>query len=251
MANVAAEVTHRLLAGAGIAAGQRILDVGCGQGVVTFMLAEILGESGEVTGVDRDSTQLALAEARRRELGLSNVAFLEGDLIPPSPEAGPFDAAVARRVLMYQPDRVEALRRVACAVRPGGVIALQEHDSTNGPSLAAALPLHAEAHRWVWETVRREGADTTMGSNLHAVLRQAGFEVLDVRAEAILLTPMTDYPVAHIVQAMRDRILRAEVATEAELGLDTLEERLRQELRKQDRTCVWDMAYLGWARKPA
>jgi len=61
MVDVKDAMTHRLLVDAGIAAGMRVLDVGCGSGDVSFMLAQMVGEDGQVVGVDRIPARLELS----------------------------------------------------------------------------------------------------------------------------------------------------------------------------------------------
>ncbi|WP_437807237.1 class I SAM-dependent methyltransferase [Sorangium sp. So ce1078] len=250
MADTIGEMTNRLLADAGIGAGMRVLDVGCGPGDVSFRIAQLVGGQGQVVGIDRDARPLAAARDRARELGLPNVTFAEGDLGALSPEHGLFDAVVGRRVLMYQPDPVAALKSLSRALRPGGLVVFQEHDATMVPACLKPLPLHERAHQWMWRTVEREGADIHMGFHLAGVLEQAGLTGVSVRAEAVVLTPQMRYRTAAVVRAMLPRILQRGVATEAEIDIDTLEERLMDERAKANATFVSDMVFGAWARKP-
>ncbi|WP_437635421.1 methyltransferase domain-containing protein [Sorangium sp. So ce854] len=251
MIDMVDEMTGRLLADAGIGAGMRVLDVGCGRGDVSLMIAQRVGERGQVVGIDRDARPLAAARDRARELGFSNMTFVEGDLGALGPEHGQFDAIVGRRVLMYQPDAAAAVRRLSGALRPGGVIAFQEHDATMVPASVTPLPLHERVHHWMWRTVEREGADIHMGFHLAAVLEQAGLTVERVRAEAVVQTPRTRYRTVAIIRAMLPRIVERGVATEAEIDVDTLEDRLVEERTKANATYISDMAFGAWARKPA
>jgi ubiquinone/menaquinone biosynthesis C-methylase UbiE len=148
MDNVAT-MTERLLADAGLRAGMRVLDVGCGRGDVTFLAAGLVGATGQVVGMDRDAGALEQARERARQQGLSNVTFVEGDLHAIPAEQGPFDAVVGRRVLMYQPDAVAAVRGLAKALKPGGLMVFQEHDATGGPVSLTPLPLHAKVREWI------------------------------------------------------------------------------------------------------
>ncbi|WP_437734392.1 methyltransferase domain-containing protein [Sorangium sp. So ce1335] len=251
MIDVVDEMTGRLLADAGIGAGMRVLDVGCGRGDVSLMIAQLVGAQGQVVGVDRDARPLAAARDRAREQGLSNMTFVEGDLGALGPELGLFDAIVGRRVLMYQPDAVAAVRGLSGALRPGGAVVFQEHDATMVPASVTPLPLHERVHHWIWRTVEREGADIHMGFHLAAVLEQAGFAVERVRAEAVVQTPRTRYRTAAIVRAMVPRIVERGVATEAELDVETLEDRLVAERTKANATYIGDVVFCAWGRRRA
>ncbi len=245
------ERTERLLIDAGIGAGMRVLDVGCGRGDVSFLLARLVGERGRIVGVDRDPAPLAMARERAREMEISHVTFVEADLGALPPDLGPFDAAVGRRVLMYQEDAVASVRRLADAVRPGGLIVFEEVDATMVPAHRVPLPLHDRVHGWVWRTVEREGANLHMGFDLAPALEQAGLVVGHVRAEAIVQTPRQRHPMGAIVRAMLPRIVQHGVATAEEMDAETLDERLFEEQRTAaNATYVGDMVFGAWARKP-
>src|SRR2546430_13485748 len=124
--------TERLLHAAGIAAGMRVLDVGCGVGDVSLLAATLVGTAGSVLGVDHDEACLATARARAAALGLGNVSFVAGDLRD-SVVGRDVDAVVGRLILTHLPDPVATLREAAAAVRPGGLIRFHEPISTRGP----------------------------------------------------------------------------------------------------------------------
>lgn len=78
--------------------GERILEVGCGQGVLVGALADVVGD-GHVVGLDRSEKMLAIArrtQAHHLESGL--VSFVKGHAQDLDPEVGPFDAVIAARV---------------------------------------------------------------------------------------------------------------------------------------------------------
>jgi ubiquinone/menaquinone biosynthesis C-methylase UbiE len=247
---------ERLLVDAGVGAGMRVLDVGCGWGGVSFMLAKLVGTQGQVVGIDRDASSLEVARQRARELGIAVVSFVEADLAslphegPLSPEHGPFDAIVGRRVLMYQRDPVEAIRRLTEVLRPGGLVVFQEQDATMVPASITPLPLHERAHGWIWRTVEREGANIRMGFSLASVFERAGLVPLQVRAEAVVQTPTIHHITGEIIRAILPRIVQQGVATEAEIDVDTLDQRLAAERRAANATYVGDMVFGAWARKP-
>lgn len=250
MADLVGGMTERWLIEAGIAPGMRVLDVGCGRGDVSLLVARLVGAEGDVVGVDLDPGGLAVARKRAAEAGGAKVTFVEGDFGALAVAHGPFDAAVGRRVLMYQPDRVDAVRRLVEALRPGGLIFFHEHDGTMPPGRLTALPLHEQVREWVWQTVEREGATRHMGFELASVLEQAGLTGVALRAEAIVQTPTTPYHTGMIVRAMMPRIVAKGVATAEEIDVDTLDARLAEERKKANATYVGEMVFGAWGRKP-
>src|SRR5262249_32887502 len=91
-------ITERLLRGAGIRRGMRVLDLGCGAGAVSLLAAELVGRSGSVVGIDRNPDVLGVARRRAWLSGLPQVEFREAWAEGFS-DPGPFDLAVGRFVL--------------------------------------------------------------------------------------------------------------------------------------------------------
>jgi SAM-dependent methyltransferase len=243
----AAPMMERLLRDAGIETGMRVLDVGCGRGEVSFMLARLVGPEGLVVGFDRDAGAMTSALARARDEGIRQVAFVTADLLTPPRDRAPFDAIVGRRVLMYQRDRLAAVRALVDVLRPGGLVVFQEVDATMLPAPAGRHPLHERVTRWIWETVAREGATTSMGFELPGVLAAAGLSIQAVRAEAIVQTAEHRHITATIVRAILPRIVEQGAATEAEIDIDTLDARLQAELLDSNEAFVGDMVFGAWA----
>lgn len=250
MANVADGFTSRLLRDAGLAAGQSVLDVGCGSGNVTFEIARIVGPRSRVVGIDASAAMIETARARAAAEGVGNATFEVADLHAVGERGEAFDAIFMRRVLMYLPDQVVAVRALASALRPGGTLIVQEHDATMRAA-SATLPLHERVHGWLWSTVRHEGADPGTGFGLHVTLTEAGLAVSHVRAEAIVQTPDQSYVTAAIVRALIPRIEAAGVATADEIDVDTLDERLARERATHGATYIGEMIFGAWARRPS
>ena len=100
-----APITEQFFREAGIGPGQRVLDIGSGVGDVAILAARLVGPSGEVMGVERDTRSVARARARMAEAGLRNVSFTQSD-VNQIQSSNPFDAAVGRFILMFVPDPV-------------------------------------------------------------------------------------------------------------------------------------------------
>jgi ubiquinone/menaquinone biosynthesis C-methylase UbiE len=125
-----APLSRRLFEDAGITAGMKVLDVGCGAGDVALLLAEMVGPHGTIVGVDSNPAILETAWQGVRAAGLSHVSFVSGDILTVESDDD-FDAVVGRLILVHIPDKVALLRRVSRQVRPDGMVVFQEPDHTN------------------------------------------------------------------------------------------------------------------------
>jgi ubiquinone/menaquinone biosynthesis C-methylase UbiE len=107
--------------------GMRCADLGCGSGDVTFEMAALAGPAGSAVGVDMDQAKLELARETARERALANVAFEAGD-VNQWQGAGDYDFVYCRFLLQHLTRPVDLLRRMWEAVRPGGVLAVEDAD---------------------------------------------------------------------------------------------------------------------------
>ena len=114
---------------AGIEAGQRVLDVGCGPGALTAVLAGRLGP-GAVSAADPSESFVAAARARHPGVDVVQ-AFAEA---LPFPD-GAFDASLAQLVVHFMSDPVAGLAEMARVTRPAGVVAacVWDHGGHQGP----------------------------------------------------------------------------------------------------------------------
>jgi len=158
---------------AGVEAGQRVLDVGCGSGVLTEELAARVGAE-QVSGVDPSPLLAACAER------VPGAELKEGKAEAlPWPDDS-FDAAIAQLVIHFMDDPTVGAAEMARVTRPGGVVAASSWDFTGG----------MEMLRVYWETAREldhdlSGESRSFGNleELDALWRQLGLE--DVEAGPI------------------------------------------------------------------
>src|SRR5438132_1861125 len=168
-----APLTERLFRKAGIGPRQRVLDLGSGVGDVALLVARLVGPSGEVVGVERDTRSVARARARVAEAGLRNVSFTQSD-VNQIQSSKPFDAAVGRFILMWLPNPVSVLRQLSLLVRPCVVVAFQEPSWVPVVAISTQLALWSVAASLMCETMRRSGANPEMGLALYRIFQEAG-----------------------------------------------------------------------------
>ena len=128
-----ARLSPKLADLAGVAAGRRVLDVGCGPGALAAELVRRLG-AGAVTAVDPSDT---FVEAARERLPGVTVERARAERLP-FPDAA-FDAALAQLVVHFMADPVAGLREMARVTRTGGVVAACVWDHAGGEGPLAAF----------------------------------------------------------------------------------------------------------------
>ena len=135
-----------LMGRAGIGAGMRVLDAGCGPGRLTVPIAERVGEAGRVVALDRQPRMLRKLQRRVAADGITNVEAVLGGIGEARLPAGSFDVAVLVTVLGEIPDKAAALREIRGALRADGVLSVTEVlPDPHYLSLARVRALAAEA----------------------------------------------------------------------------------------------------------
>ena len=247
-ARVVDPITRRFFHDAGIMPGMRVLDVGSGAGDVTFLVADLVGDTGEVVGVERAQTALARAQARADAQSRRNVFFREGDPAHMSFDR-PFDAVVGRYVLQFQPDPAAMLRQLAVHVRRGGLIVFHEID-WDGVRSFPPSPTYEQCCRWILETLRLMHTETRMGIKLHAAFLAAGLRAPTMRLEAVVGGPssVSDrlYLLANQVETMAPEMERLGVVTAATIALETLAQRMNDEIHAESSVIVGRSEIGAW-----
>ena len=196
----------------------------------------------------REAVELAAARARSRQM--ENVEFLVGDptLIDFHHQ---FDAIVGRFVLIYYPDPVEAVCRLARHLWPGGLMVFQKFDMDYIRSWPAA-PTFKQAARWITQAFTVFGAQIQLGLALYPVFLDQSLPGPSLRLDALIdgrsgawIYDLT----AETIRSLLPVIEETGIATAAEVGLPTLAERIRNEV-VTGKGVVLSPALIGaWSRK--
>jgi 2-polyprenyl-3-methyl-5-hydroxy-6-metoxy-1,4-benzoquinol methylase len=243
------ELSEEVFVRAGIGPGMRVLDVGCGAGDVSFLLARMVGPSGAVIGIDRSEDAVAMATARAQAMGLAQVSFSQGDIEDISLDR-PVDAAVGRFVLMYSADPSVSLRRIAANVRAGGIVAFQEMNVAEAKSFPQ-VELYEQSMRRIIETLHREEVKTLMGLRLYRTFVEAGLPppemIMGARVEGS--SDSLGYQiVAQVVKSLLPVMEKLGVANEKEIQIETLAQRLRDEVLSRGAVIVLPPLVGAWTR---
>jgi SAM-dependent methyltransferase len=175
--------TEPLLQRAGLREGLRVLDIGCGIGEVSVKLAERVGPGGAVVGIDIDGTALEVGRREVERRGLA-VRFRRASVLEYDEEST-YDLVFCRFVLSHLPDPEKALTGLVRALRPGGVLVVEDTDFA-GTFRYPDCPALDRYRGWYQTVVKRNGGDSCIGPRLLGMLLDAGVE--DVRLGVVLPT---------------------------------------------------------------
>jgi len=175
---------QKVLALLNLRPGEVVLDIGAGPGFLADEIAEQVGSSGRVLGMDRSKDMLALAE--RRCVERTQVAFQEADAVKLPFPASMFDAAAVVQVYEYVPDISAALDELHRVLRPGGRAVIVDIDWA---SLVWEAENRARAER-VFHAWEEHLADPRLPRRLAPLLRETGFDVREAEPHTMFsLTP--------------------------------------------------------------
>lgn len=207
--------TFRHLDQLGVGPGWRCWEVGAGGPSVPRWLGDRVGPAGRVLATDIDVSWT-------REAAGPVVEVLRHDVAADDPPQEEFDLVHARLVLVHVGDRDRALRSMVAALRPGGVLLLEDADPAMQPLICPDEhgPEQRLANRLrhgFRELLAERGADLAYGRRLPRLLREAG--LVEVAADAYfpLASPAGDLLEAATVRQVRSRLVERGLATDEEI----------------------------------
>ena len=172
LARVMLPTTSQLLKTVGLRQGMECLDVGCGGGHVSLLMASMIGPAGKVVGTDTDKEIIELAKEDAEIAKTGNVEFRQVDAsLCQSHED--YDLVYARFLLSHLREPEKCFETMVEACRPGGTIVVEDVDFAGSfcyPS-RAAYERYLELYQKV---VARRGGDPNIGPKLPGMLRKAG-----------------------------------------------------------------------------
>ncbi|MRG98454.1 methyltransferase domain-containing protein [Polyangium spumosum] len=228
--------------------GASAIELGCGPYGVLDLLAERVGPSGTVVGLDRNEGFVASAREHAAELR-AHVEVIQGDARATNLPRESFDVAFCRLLLVNVPRPEQIVAEMVSLLRPGGVLASHEADY---------LPHGCDPPSPAWDRLfdlflaysRAKGVDLFVGRRLHRMLRDAG--LVEIQVNPVIHV----YPPGHhrrsifldFVTNIRENLVREGFASDEELNELTRE--LRRHLDDPDTLVVSHLFFQVWGRKP-
>ncbi len=177
-----------LLSEAQLSSGESVLDVACGPGTVARMASEMVGPKGDVTATDISPPMLDIARSKPQAPNSAPIEYVESPAHPLKVNKNSFDLTVCQQGLQFFPEKVEALKEMARATRPGGRIAVAVWGSLS------QNPIMGEVHAALQETIPSHIADIMKApfslhdsEKLTTLAQEAGLENIEVKTLSLSL----------------------------------------------------------------
>jgi SAM-dependent methyltransferase len=181
---------RRFLKWVPVRAGDRVLEVGCGTGVVARDLAALTGRRGVVTAVDTSATLLARARDLSRATPGARLVFRRADGHRLPFAARRFDAVLAITVILHVENPLGVVNEMVRVARPGGRVAVQDQDFG---LVGAAHPDRELTARILDGVAARIYPEPHSGRRLGALLRAAGLTEVRMHADLYQDTTLTRF----------------------------------------------------------
>jgi len=176
-----------ILSGLPLKAGDRALDVACGDGIYAAWFAELVGPDGRVTAVDASRDWLRVARKTIERQGTSNICLRRADARKLPFEDGSFDLVWCAQSFYSLPEMDRCLAEMSRVLRPGGALAILEDDTLHHLLLPWPIDVELEVRAAELAAFRDESplpARYYIGRWLTRVLRRAGLHKVRERAVA-------------------------------------------------------------------
>jgi ubiquinone/menaquinone biosynthesis C-methylase UbiE len=242
-------ITRRLLLEAGLQPGMRVLDIGCGSGDVSLLVAEMVGPTGSVVGIDRSPAAVTLARDRARAAGQPGITFHEAAAENYAGPA-PFDLAIGRYILMHQADPAVMIRAAASHVRMGGVVAFHEVGIFGTFEMRPSVPLWQQSLDLICKAFLSVLAHPDTAGRLIEHFHRAGLGQPAVFCETPVAGGADSVAYAWVAETLRSVMpqLRTIGVPTAGIGIDTLEDRIRQAVIAVHGQGTLPIQFCGWVQ---
>jgi ubiquinone/menaquinone biosynthesis C-methylase UbiE len=220
MAQVARESEAEQWAAAGFVSGANVADIGCGPGLVLIELADVVGPSGSVVGIDRGAAEIDTARKLISEQGLSHATARQGAAWETAIDAGSIDVVNIRHVLAH--NTVENQRRILAhaldLLRPGGSLYAVDVDLSAFRVDPPSDVINEMNDRYVAHLIDT-GRDPSVGPKLGSLASSVGFCDVQRFGDIVIPPPFVLAEVRPPPWAARDAMIDSGHATAADVEL--------------------------------
>lgn len=234
-----APTTEGFLDEIGIKEGQTILEIGCGTGNITKMLANLVGESGHVVAIDTSIEQIGIATQRMLNHGIKNVEFrqqciMENPFIPDQ-----FDIAYSRLTLMHTNNFELALGNMHASLKRKGLLVCEE--ASNAHYIHYPYnEAYAKSRELLLKLSSIKGMDPYIGIKLYSAFTKLNLDEISVRFSHPIYETKNDKDIViQLFEEVKNNYIHHALTTKEEA--ECILEKLHEYINKDDTLITFPM----------
>lgn len=222
------------------------LDVGCGGGDVTAEIAQLVGSTGHVLGVDLDRDKLVIARREAREKRLNNIEYQNLDVNTLSFDSR-FDLVYSRFLLTHLKNPHEIAQKILRSARLDGIIVIEDIDFS-GYFCYPSYPAFDQYLAYYRQSVEKRGGDPDIGRKLPVMLQESGLAEIQIHiVQPVFLSGESKLMTSITMENIADAVISDRLATRAEI--DEVIQKLR-EFSKNPKTLIsFPRIFQVWGRR--
>lgn len=206
----------------GLRKGMTVLDVGCGIGNLSCWLAEQVGPTGRVVGVDNDEEQIKVATARAQAKGLTNLVFYKKDAHHLEEYNNQFDLTYCRWLLIHVNEPENVIQSMADTVRQRGILACEVGNASSSFYYPDFNPYIKLNHK-IAEISRGSGCDPEISMNIFKICKGLNSFSFNAKvSQGILHNPEETRKFTqnfcHLLNSMEDAFVKNNIMTMNEIA---------------------------------
>ncbi len=240
--------TLQTLKHAGIKTDMRCLDLGCGTGNTSLLIADLVGKSGKVYGLDVNRYNINICKRKAAGKDVNNIQFVVGDVYNTKFENSSFDFVFSRFLFQHLPDPQKALKEMLRLTCKGGIIVVEELD--HGSWLSYPHDPNLEKLRGAYvKLLQLTGSDPFVARKLYKLFLETGLKPKVEAYSACVPMNNNSYNMIGVfmAQILEEQILKNKIMPKIEFK--KMLSGLRNYAKMADGLVLYALAFRIWAKK--
>lgn len=197
--------------------GQKILEIGCGMGGATRMIARLLDNTGFISAVDINPAYVSYVEKKLFNEGFQNFSIQQQNIQSLKEANRYYDVIYGRAILHHIPSAKKVIYELLDALKPGGIIAFEE-PIINTPVAYPEVKEYLTLFDWYTKLGVTRNCDYLIGKQLALYYQELGIKILESNIlQQIVRNQVEKNAMIELIDTLKQQLLDSNIAQENEI----------------------------------